>query len=162
MLATSLKLDVKESMIEIIDLLNRIDLDDYIKPILYLSNGTIGQHTRHIIELFSQLFIGYSSGIVNYDFRKRDLIIETKIDFAIESIAQIISNIDKEDKPILIESLHSYNNHKIVSSYYRELLYNLEHCTHHKALIKVAILELDLVMVSNEFGVSKSTILNKK
>lgn len=162
MLATSLKLDVKESMIEIIDLLNRIDLDDYIKPILYLSNGTIGQHTRHIIELFNQLFIGYSSGIVNYDFRKRDLLIETKIDFAIESIAQIISNLDKEDKPLRIDSVYCDKKFEIKSSYFRELLYNLEHCTHHKALIKVAILELDLVVVSNEFGVSKSTILNKK
>jgi hypothetical protein len=40
----------------------------------------------------------------------------------------------------------------------RELLYNLEHCIHHQALIKVAVLESDTIFVNENFGVARSTL----
>jgi hypothetical protein len=43
------------------------------------------------------------------------------------------------------------------SNYFRELLYNLEHCIHHQALIKVAILQCETVTIDN-FGVDQTTI----
>jgi hypothetical protein len=34
----------------------------------------------------------------------------------------------------------------IDSNYFRELLYNLEHCIHHQALIKVVVLQSSTVL----------------
>ena len=51
---------------------------------------------------------------------------------------------------------------KIDSNYYRELLYNLEHCIHHQALIKVAVLKNENLKVDANFGVARSTIEYRK
>ena len=51
---------------------------------------------------------------------------------------------------------------RIDSNYFRELLYNLEHCIHHQALIKVAILQLGHLHVNENFGVARSTIEYRK
>ena len=46
----------------------------------------------------------------------------------------------------------------IETNYNRELLYNLEHCIHHQALIKVALLQSESITVDANFGVARSTI----
>jgi hypothetical protein len=52
----------------------------------------------------------------------------------------IQQNLEKENKNI--ELLQIIDGEKFIeSNYFRELLYNLEHCIHHQALIKVAILQ---------------------
>lgn len=51
---------------------------------------------------------------------------------------------------------------RIQSNYYRELLYNLEHCIHHQALIKVAVLQFENVLLNENFGVARSTIEYRK
>ena len=50
----------------------------------------------------------------------------------------------------------------IESNYFRELLYNLEHCIHHQALIKVAVLQLEHLQIDQDFGVARSTIEYRK
>lgn len=51
---------------------------------------------------------------------------------------------------------------RIQSNYYRELLYNLEHCVHHQALIKVAVLQFENILIDDNFGVARSTIEYRK
>lgn len=51
---------------------------------------------------------------------------------------------------------------RIESNYFRELLYNLEHCIHHQALIKVAVLQLDYLQIDPDFGVARSTLEYRK
>jgi hypothetical protein len=50
-----------------------------------LFGATIGQHVRHIIELFIVLNGGYQSGIIEYDKRRRDLILEQNPAVAMKS-----------------------------------------------------------------------------
>jgi hypothetical protein len=47
--------------------------------------------------------------------------------------------LEKENKKIELQQIIDNEEVRIESNYFRELLYNLEHCIHHQALIKVAV-----------------------
>ncbi len=133
-------------------------LNSYAAPCNALSNATIGQHTRHIIELYQCLLTGYVSGEINYDDRKRDLVLENQVTAAIDAIKEIQFNLEQPDKRVKICCTDNDHTICIESNYYREVLYNLEHCIHHQALIKVALLSLKDVQVADSFGVAPSTL----
>lgn len=136
--------------------------NDFSTPCEVLSNSSIGQHTRHVIELFQCLIKGYDSGFVNYDNRERDKRIEEERDFAVLQIEEIQKSIEKEDKSMKLEQCFEENRILITSNYYREVLYNLEHTIHHKALIKIGIKHLCTLELPASFGVAPSTIEYKK
>jgi len=139
--------------------------NEYTCPSNILFNATIGQHVRHVIELFLELEKGYQTGRVNYDKRKRDYTIETDRDVAIELLHGIYSRLKKFDKHLLLESScdeHSNDTVIISTNYFRELMYNLEHTVHHMALIRVGINEVSSVAVPEDFGVASSTVKFKK
>ena len=149
---------VNNSLNELIGLLNQLSNSEYSKPCAALSNATIGEHTRHIIEMFQCLENFYDSGVVNYDKRERNIQIQTDTDFAIQCIKSVTDNLHKENKVIELQQIIDGEEIRIESNYNRELLYNLEHCIHHQALIKVAILQCDNVIIDANFGVARSTI----
>lgn len=149
---------IHHSLNELIGLLRQLPETDYCKPCPQLSNATIGEHTRHIIEMFQCLLVRYDSGIVNYDLRERNCRIQTETDYAISAIQHILSSIDRPNKTIELQQVIDGENIRIQSNYFRELLYNLEHCVHHQALIKVALIVNDTVVVDDNFGVARSTI----
>lgn len=142
--------------------LSQISTSDYETPCSVLSNSTIGQHTRHVIELFQCLLHGYDTASVNYDKRERNKRIEQERDFAILKIEEIVNAIEKEDKPIAVEQCFAEKDLIIKSNYYREVVYNLEHTIHHKALIKIGIKHLCELELPESFGVAPSTIEYKK
>jgi hypothetical protein len=49
----------------------------------------------------------------------------------------------------------------VYTSYYRELAFNAEHATHHMALIRVALIEMGLSIVTDDFGVAPATLKYK-
>lgn len=153
---------VKQTLEELKDLLNQLSNEDFALPILYLGNSSVGEHTRHIIEMFQCLLNSYESGLLNYDDRKRNSLIQTDTNFAIQSINEIIKSIEIENKSIVLNQLFYENNGSIETNYFRELLYNLEHCIHHQALIKVAFFQLENIQVAENFGIAPSTIEYKK
>ncbi len=147
---------------ELVALLNQLSNDDFIAPCKALSNSSIGEHTRHIIEMFQCLENQYENGEVNYDKRNRDYRIQTNTDFALQCILGIKDQLQKENKILVLQQLVDGEELKIESNYYRELLYNLEHCIHHQALIKVAVLQLEHLQIDEDFGVARSTIEYRK
>jgi polyribonucleotide nucleotidyltransferase len=149
---------IHNSLNELIDLLSQLSDSEYANPCTELSNASIGEHTRHIIEMFLCLENQYQSGIVNYDKRERNIQIQTNTEFAIKSIEKIKTYLDKSDKKIELQQIIDGEEIRIDSNYFRELLYNLEHCIHHQALIKVAILKYDSLTINANFGVARSTI----
>ncbi len=150
---------VKQTLFELQHLLNQISEDDYSKPIEYLSNASIGEHTRHIIELFQCAINSYEVGELNYDKRERNLLIQTSPPFAIEKIDEICKAIEKENKELILESVFFEEVSLINTNYFREVIYNLEHCIHHQALIKVAVFQFEYLTVNANFGVAPSTIV---
>ena len=156
-----IKQSVQNVFVQISESLEQLTCEQYIRPSRILSNATIGQHVRHIIELFICLENGYYAGTVNYDKRKRDLSIETDKDFAGSLLKSIYLQLDKKNKPLILEASYdglSTENLSIETNYYREIVYNLEHTIHHMALIRVGINEVSSVEVPTDFGVAASTV----
>lgn len=158
MLLTSLH----KTLNELVSLLNQLSNDDFSSPCKGLSNSTIGEHTRHIIEMFQCLENQYETGVVNYDKRNRDYRIQTDTSFALQCIAAIKNQLDKQNKKLALQQIVDGEEVQIESNYFRELLYNLEHCIHHQALIKVAVLQLEHLQINEDFGVARSTIEYRK
>lgn len=153
---------INNSLEELVDLLQQLSNAEYSNSCVHLSNASIGEHTRHIIELFQCLENQYDSGIINYDRRARNILMQTNTDFAIEQIVGVQNNLEKENKELVLEQKIENDLIQTQTSYYRELLYNLEHCIHHQALIKVAVLQLSTITIDNNFGVARSTIEYRK
>jgi hypothetical protein len=149
-----------QTISELISLLKQLQENEvYDKPVVSLSGATIGQHTRHIIELFQCLLDGYESGTVNYDRRKRDRLLETNSYRAIKTLELIKEKLgQKINRDLKLEVELNGELIKLPSNYYREVYYNLEHCIHHEALIKVALIEMKISEVTENFGVAPSTI----
>ena len=141
--------------------LRQLSDKEYMAPSKVLFNATIGQHVRHIIELFQCLEKGYDEGTVNYEKRKRDYQIETDKDLAIILLQRIVRNMNKPDKQLCLEAEDYQEDVMTVtidSNYYRELAYNLEHTIHHMALVKVGVNDVSAICLPDAFGVAYSTI----
>ena len=152
---------VKNVFVQLSESLTQLSDDQYVQPSKILFNATVGQHVRHIIELFICLEKGYETGLVNYEKRKRDLLIETSRHFASELLQKVYGALEKPNKKLLLES--NYDEHTeeditVTTNYYREIIYNLEHTVHHMALIRVGINEVSAISVPDGFGVASSTI----
>ncbi|HWK02527.1 MAG TPA: hypothetical protein VNS58_02780 [Puia sp.] len=145
--------------------------EEYRNPCETLSGHTIGQHVRHIIELFQSLENGYTAGIVNYEQRKRDKAIENDPDLACRLLTRILTDLARPDKPLLLEasyadaapgssgSSRSSGPMTLSSNYYREIAYNLEHTIHHMALIRIGIRDTgSRLVLPEEYGIASSTL----
>jgi hypothetical protein len=157
----TLQQSVQEVFEQLTNSLNQLSSRQYTQPSNNLSQATIGQHVRHIVELFICLENGYTSGTVNYENRKRDVLIETDKDFAMDLLKGIAHGLNKENKELLLEAgfdILSDEKNTIPTNYLREIVYNLEHTIHHMALIRVGINEVSDIILSEQFGVAPSTI----
>lgn len=155
---------IKNVFVQLNETLDKLNPDQYTQPSKALFNATIGQHVRHIVELFQCLEKGYENGIVNYEQRKRDKNIETDKQLAIQLLHEISSRLIREDKIIQLEmSYDDVSNETVVvnSNYYREVVYNLEHTVHHMALIRVGVSEVSDLILPDSFGVASSTMKHR-
>lgn len=138
-------------------ILSQLHNDNFTAPCEVLSNATIGEHTRHVIELYQCLIAGYELSKVSYDKRERNKQIENDIAFATQQIENIQANLERPNKDI--EMAYELNGEEncLSSNYYREVMYNLEHAIHHHALIKIGIKQLTEILLPESFGVAPST-----
>lgn len=160
-----LKKPIEEVFIQLSDALENLTDTAYTQQSPALFNATIGQHVRHIIELFQCLSNGYDEGVVNYEKRKRDYRIETERDLACFLLRKTFRLLDRPNKRMTLEAEdydETVETIAIPSNYYRELAYNLEHTIHHMALIRIGINEVSTVQLPDSFGVAYSTIKYKQ
>lgn len=161
-------MELKNALIRVFgqlsEAINLLTETEFTQPVESLNGSTIGQHTRHTIEFFTCLVDGYESGRVNYDKRSHDKEIEQSKVLAMDMIGRIEAFVSElpEDKKFLLEVNYdplSDKNEIISSSYYRELVYNIEHAIHHMALIKVGLKEVcPGIQLPADFGVAVSTV----
>ncbi|MFC6269185.1 SAM domain-containing protein [Frigoriflavimonas asaccharolytica] len=115
-----------------ISFLEKICIADYIKKIQSLGYSSIDCHTRHIAEFLQIAVDGYDLGIINYDHRKRNLKLENEPTFAADIFSKILNSIEKPNKHLELQQDFEGENIEIQTTYFRELLYNIEHCIHHQ------------------------------
>ena len=153
---------IKNNLSENIELLRQLTNDEFCKKNPELSQATIGEHMRHIIELMGCLLDNYEQGIINYDNRNRNIQIQSDVNCAISILEKQLTIIDKQNKQLsLIHNCFS-TEEVLPTNYFRELLYNLEHSIHHQALIKVALHSLPNIKIPSSFGVAPSTLEYRK
>lgn len=141
------------------NLLRKITAKMYTHNIPSLDGATIGGHTRHIIEFLEILLNSYHTNQINYDERQRNLELEKNPEQAIQAISEILSSINLPNKNLIMHQTVGNVSLEIPTNFFRELLYNIEHCIHHQALIKVAFNEIKMSHLLNKnFGIAPSTI----
>lgn len=143
------------------DSLVRLTDKQYSQKVDVLSGASIGQHVRHVVEMFVCLQNGYTNGIVNYEKRKRDIIIETRRTNAIGLMHSICGGLFSENKDIILQAGFDESSNELISfptNYFREIAYNLEHTIHHMALIKIGIRAVSDIQLRSGYGVASSTL----
>lgn len=156
---------VQNVFVQLAETINQLSNEQYAQPCATLNNATIGQHIRHAIELFQCLETGYETGVVNYEKRKRDMLIETNKDFAAGLLHDLYKNLGKENKELQLDSMYDDTSDEVVTvstNYYREIIYNLEHTIHHMALMRIGVKAVSTVQLPDDFGVASSTIRYRK
>lgn len=149
---------------QLADLINQIDPSDFSRPSQSLSGSTIGQHIRHTLEFFTCFQEGCITGVVNYDKRGHDPLIQADCKVAAIVIARVITFVNnlKDDAPIVLEVRYDPAEeacHRVSTNIFRELVYNIEHAVHHMAMIKIAIREVaPYVVLPGNFGIAASTL----
>jgi hypothetical protein len=135
--------------------------EQYNKKIIHLGNSSIGAHTRHIVELLQCTIKGYNTGEIDYCNRSRNLLLETDKKLALSTLQRLDSVTMLSDKVLylLVEQINVEQElQKVTTTYFREIIYNTEHVIHHLALIKVAVIDMDLDILEPGFGIAYSTI----
>lgn len=144
-------------------LIENLSDQEYSESIHHLNGSCIGEHCRHVLELFEELVKGYQTGVVNYELRKRNRQLETDRNFALQKIQSLQSELKRSDKDLILHQsfVEGENEHHIVhTNYLRELVYNIEHTVHHMALIRVALQEIGAITrVNDRFGYADSTVI---
>jgi hypothetical protein len=142
-------------------LLESLTDEQYGRKVALLSDASIGQHTRHVIEFFQELEKGYETGRVNYDARKRNYTLETQRKVAINELEGIAAVVTKENRALNLVADFSgedSNFYEVPTNYQRELVYNLEHTIHHMALLKIGVGVVSTIELPENFGVAISTL----
>ena len=151
-------------LLQLTDLVNQITEQDFIKPVDTLGNSTIGQHLRHTLEFFICLEQGFEKGLINYDKRAHDKLIESDKFIALSVLNKVSAFINSQptDKELKLEAGYDLDKEEFVTistNLMRELVYNIEHAVHHMAIMKIGIREVaPYVKLSRDFGVAASTI----
>ena len=147
---------------QLIDLLNDIDSTVYKNALQPLHYSTVGQHVRHITEFYLCALKGYENGMVDYDARERNLLIEIDKDFTVETLDSVkhqLKTLNSDQNLILKSKFGGDEIMEISSSFFRELTYLIEHTIHHLAIIKIGLNEVyPEINIPKNFGVAHSTI----
>lgn len=164
MSATSLPEISCRILSQLADVVRQLDSDIFIRPSAALSHATIGQHIRHTLEFFQCLERGLPKGIVNYDEREHNQMLQENRQLALAVIDEIDAFIRGRGENVSLSLEVGYERSSdrtqaVPTNYYRELSYNIEHAIHHMALIKVGLQELaPHVSLPSDFGIAVSTL----
>ena len=148
---------------QLTDLLKQLSPENYTQSLCVLNGSSIGRHTRHIIEFYQCLLKGVTGGIIDYDARERNFLLENNLYFTVETLENIqkqIISVKKPNESILLAVSYSPDNQDYIeTNFMREMVYLVEHSIHHYALIRIGLQEnFSNIHIPKNFGVAYSTV----
>ena len=150
------------------ELLQGLSQSIYTSPVSLFHGGTLGQHFRHILEFYTCLLDGYSTGLVDYSTRKRDVHIAENPALALAILRTINANLQHLDpeNPLRVQSEFSEiasQSPAYQSSLGRELQYAFDHAVHHLAIIRMGLETcFPEIEVHAGLGIAPSTLKNRQ
>ncbi|KXF82394.1 DinB family protein [Enterovibrio coralii] len=126
--------------------------------------SSIGQHMRHILDVFHAVEVWPSSSFIDYDKRRRHHPVEKQKDIALEewnAIEQWLVGVPESalSSPLTVSSevsLHQQMSPESASTLARELSFVASHAVHHFALLRVSLCAQDIPS-DRAFGLAPAT-----
>jgi len=129
--------------------------------------GSIGGHVRHTIEFYRCFLEGMKTGLLDYDARARELLLErdpAAACAALRATAVMLEEAtahDEHERLLLVVENHGGSEPEWSrSSLGRELRFLLSHTLHHYALIAI-LLRVRGMETPEEFGFAPSTLRHR-
>ena len=134
-----------ETIEQSIILCESLDNNSYTYRAKPYVQSSIGEHFRHILDMFFALTHFTKQGVIDYDLRRRGAPVESQLSVANEELQQVKTWLEtlssqQLDTPVTMLSeatIQSQKICKVSSSLRRELLFVASHTVHHLAIIKV-------------------------
>jgi len=130
--------------------------------------GTVGQHMRHVLEFFEMLLEGTGNGLVAYDDRPHNALLEEDKNTACKQTRAMAGRIQRltKDAPLKVRinfEAEEGSGLLLQSSVARELAYTIEHAIHHMAMIKMAVNQhFPHIELPHDFGMAGATLRYRK
>lgn len=148
-----------------VQLLQSISDDTYARPAPHGMGSSVGAHLRHCLDHYDNFLAGISGGRVDYDARRREVLLEQSRTAGIEKLQNLVAGLKavagQEDAPLAVKMDCGDNEAEATwwsdSSVRRELQFLISHTVHHYAIIKM-ILAATGIPVGPDFGIAPSTL----
>ena len=126
-------------------ILEKIDESEFTSTMETVFYSSIAKHTQHIITFYQRFIKCYEKDIINYEKRKRNTELLTNKALALESIDLIQQFLSQnlDEKSLILKIKIENESAFLPTSLARELLYLSEHTTHHLALIRLGLENLN-------------------
>ncbi len=152
-----------EVLHQLVQFIQQLDDDCYSCSPQPLFDSPIGNHVRHILDIYQGLMQDKHS-LIDYDQRRRGGAVETKRSEALKELVVIenwLMALDSDEfetvKIIKTEvCLSQQNSEKFTSTFGRELCFASSHATHHLALL-VAIAKSMNIKINGQLGIAPAT-----
>ena len=158
---------IKNNLQRGVQLLNAINESQYIEKSVAPYYSSIGIHMRHILDVFDCIFTGLESRKVDLAARKRNELVESKIDMGLDYFDEIfakLENVRNENLDVLIEVKDDLGLGVITVNYTlaSALIQAHSHAIHHFASIGYIISQLGIELPDDDFGYNPTTPRNKE
>ncbi|WP_062261332.1 DinB family protein [Endozoicomonas arenosclerae] len=133
----------QEAVEQMIGFVSGLSADDYRFRDSELFQSTIGQHLRHVLDLYQAIRSPAEAGVVDYDLRRRGLLLEHEKNAGLAELKELqqwLSGLKAEglatETELKTEVLLSQSSSvRLTSCLARELIFASSHLTHHLALM---------------------------
>ena len=155
-----------EQIAHLESIIQHLDEVTYSAPVPLLHNNSLGKHSRHMLEFYVCFFKGVQEGIVNYDKRERNLLLESSHTYALATLEtlrrdlQAFADKDLGETRLMVEASDmSPEPILLASTLEREMVYLADHTVHHLALVRLGFEALlPGKQLDSTLGVAPSTI----